>query len=252
MGHLYKLDFPNGKSYIGISFKNAQGRFDRHRKNATGNNSNDQHALYNAWRKYGEPKLTVLAVVENSLLHETEIKAIAVYKTKSPDGYNLTRGGEGVVGLMRSMESRAKMSAARKGGKFGKLSEEHRAKIGAFQRGKVVSEESRAKMSAASRGRVISLETRAKISLATRGHIVSPETRAKIGAANSIALKGRKGNPISPEQRAMISAVHLGKPLSEEHKAKLRHAWIARRAKQLALKTTQPTGELYAYDHSTN
>ena len=91
MGHLYKLDFPNGKSYIGLAAHGALVRFRGHRKDARSSES----LMYRAWRKYGEPTVKILAVIENSLLHETERKAIAIYGTKTPGGYNLTDGGEG-------------------------------------------------------------------------------------------------------------------------------------------------------------
>lgn len=92
MGHLYKLDFPNGKSYIGITTKTALQRFKGHRVRYQC--GADGSALYNAWRKHGEPKLVLLAVLEDREMVETEIRAIKIFNTLRPNGYNTTPGGK--------------------------------------------------------------------------------------------------------------------------------------------------------------
>ena len=107
MGELYKLDFTNGKSYVGITTKTAKSRFDNHKRCA---NTGKGAALYNAWRKHGEPKLTVLAVLEDKELASAEQRAIAVYGTLVPSGYNMTSGGE--VSPMLFSEIAAKVSAS--------------------------------------------------------------------------------------------------------------------------------------------
>lgn len=87
MGTLYKLDFEDGKSYVGITTKTIAHRFNAHACNArTGRRAR----LYAAWRKHGEPRLTVLAVLEDRELASTEIRAIAAYGTLAPNGYNMT------------------------------------------------------------------------------------------------------------------------------------------------------------------
>jgi hypothetical protein len=103
---------------------------------------------------------------------------------------NLTDGGDGTCGAVRSPETRARMSAASRN-----RSPEHRAKINAANKGRTISPEHRAKINAALRNP--SAETRAKMSAAASNR--SPETRAKIGAAN----KARKH---SPETLAKIGA----------------------------------------------
>jgi len=111
MGELYKLSFPNGKLYIGKSDTTAKERFARHRWTAARpDTKNGNTALYHAWRKYGAPTLTVLAVIENDLLNETEKSAIASYETLAPFGYNLTLGGEGTSGWVPNQEQRDKSS----------------------------------------------------------------------------------------------------------------------------------------------
>jgi len=78
---------------------------------------------------------------------------------------NLTDGGDGPSGAVRSPE--------------------HRAKISAFQTGRIRSPEHQAKISAANKGRTFGPETRAKVSAALKGHGTSPETRAKLSAATA-------------------------------------------------------------------
>lgn len=114
MGCLYRLDFPNGKSYVGITKESSARRFARHVRNALGGQTT---ALANAIRKYGAQSVTVTPVIEVEdweLLCLAEQEAIAKWATQSPNGYNLTEGGEGVVGHVHSAETRAKLSAATK------------------------------------------------------------------------------------------------------------------------------------------
>lgn len=92
MGELYKLDFPNGKSYVGITTGTAKQRFAGHRR---GSRSQKKCALLaRAWAKYGEPTLTTLAVLEEDDLPASEIRAIKAYGTLHPGGYNMLEGGQ--------------------------------------------------------------------------------------------------------------------------------------------------------------
>lgn len=107
MGLLYKLDFPNGKSYIGITSKTAQERFCQHSRNSA------VSVVGAAIRKYKKEKvaLTILAECESwdNLCH-LEIAAIRDFKTKQPSGYNFTDGGDGVPGHKHSATIRLKMA----------------------------------------------------------------------------------------------------------------------------------------------
>lgn len=200
MGELYKLDFDNGKSYIGITTKTAVKRFKGHRV-AVGYARASCTALYRAWQKYGEPTLTVLSVLENSDLKEAEVRAISAYGTLSPDGYNLTTGGD--LNTVLAKETRLRMSAAAKGRP---VSEAAKAKLAVANKGNkyllghVHSVEARAKMSISGLGKVKSAETRAKMSQAQTGNKKwlgrkhSAETRSKMSAAkkgNKHALKDK-------------------------------------------------------------
>ncbi|EOD5326739.1 NUMOD3 domain-containing DNA-binding protein [Vibrio parahaemolyticus] len=64
-----------------------------------------------------------------------------------------------------------------------KLSEEHKAKIGAWQKGKLKSESHKSKMSASHKGKKLSDETKAKIGASHKGQKRSEETKSKMSAA---------------------------------------------------------------------
>lgn len=186
MGTLYKLTFANGKEYIGITRSTMARRFYDHKKAAR--NGSYPYAIYTAWRKYGEPILSVLAVVEDADLCDAERRAIKKFNTKAPHGYNLTDGGEGVVG-------------------------------------KEVTQATRDKLRAANLGKIQSPETRAKRSLSLTGRPVSAETRAKIGAANAIRSKGKTH---SLETRAKIGALSKGRTHAVSEAVFLQSAGMSR------------------------
>ena len=127
---------------------------------------------------------------------------------------NMTDGGEGSIGVIRTAEWSAKISASKKGKK---RSAETIAKLSGIKR----SAETIAKLSAASKGRIVSAETRAKISAGNKGKIVSKETGAKISAA-------KKGKKLSKEHIAKLSAAHTGKKQSAETIAKRSKSMIGK------------------------
>ena len=233
MGELYKLTFPNGRSYIGIAGNGAKGRFLDHRSAALKSDT----LIYRAWRKHGEPILQVLAVVEDALLNEIEIKAIAAYGTMTPDGYNSTLGGEGKRGWVASLETRKKLSVA---GKGRKLSEECKAKLRAALSNPSL--ETRGKMRAAKIGTVLSVEHRANIikGCKSRFYSYSTEERARRSETARIAMTGRK---LSPETCAKISAAVKANrirniyKLSLEGRAKISAANTLRRGVPLTLES---------------
>jgi hypothetical protein len=139
-----------------------------------------------------------------------------------------------------SPATRAKISASKKGVP---LSEEHKAKCSATQKGRVkgpLSEEQKAKQSAVMKGRVrgpMPEEEKAK----RRGKVphnkgmpMSEEQKAKLSAT----LTGRVGRVQSEETRAKISVANKGQvspnkgmPMPEEQKAKLRNRVVSEETK---------------------
>lgn len=175
MGCIYKLDFPNGKSYIGMTSGKPERRFNGHKRCAA---KGVKRPLYDAWNKFGCPVMSVLAVVDDCELADAEIRAIKAFGTMLPSGYNLTEGGEVSPMLTPSVAKRIGES------KIGvKLSKDHKKAIGDAHRGMKRSEETKAKIAASAKARGISEETRRKMNEAKRGKVMSEEQKAKISAS---------------------------------------------------------------------
>lgn len=114
MGVLYKLTSPSGKAYIGISSKGLDARWAKHVEHAMGKRS--AGALYAALRKYGVDNFHREVLAEEAdwgKLCEMEKRAIQEHGTFSPGGYNMTVGGEGVLGPL-SDKARANISIAQR------------------------------------------------------------------------------------------------------------------------------------------
>lgn len=184
---VYKHTAPNGKVYIGITFRKPETRW------SNGNGYSRQKHFYAAIKKYGWENIKHEILFENLSKEDAcqkEIELIAQYKSNDPEfGYNQSLGGEsGNFGRRHSEETKQKMSEAQKGEKnhgFGKhLSEETKAKLSKANKGKIISEETRKKMSERQKGVRLSEETKKKISEAHKGKPLSKEHVAKIAEAN--------------------------------------------------------------------
>ena len=126
-GYIYKITNKlNGKFYIGKTKYAVKTRIYHHLY--TCNHRNDVNsAIHNAIRKYGIENFDIEVIDEASSLeelNEKEIYWIDKLQSRNPSiGYNLAKGGEGGVGgphfagHRHSDETRAKMSADRKGEK---------------------------------------------------------------------------------------------------------------------------------------
>lgn len=114
MGIIYKLNFPSGKSYIGLTVQTLKNRLRAHRGWAS---SGKNGALHSAMRKYGLRSMEVeILANENDFekLKLLEIRYIKEYRTKVPHGYNLTDGGDGVLGVIITEECRQNRSVGQR------------------------------------------------------------------------------------------------------------------------------------------
>lgn len=216
MGCVYQIMFENGKSYIGITCKTAEIRFMQHRYEA--NKGKSRNYLYEAWRKYGEPSIKTLAIVEDYDLKQTEIRAIKALNTLNPQGYNSMPGGE--FSPMSIPFIAAKSAASNRGKKRSPLTEEHKAKLRITSSGQVKSEEAKNKQRAALIGRKLSDEHKAKLKASHKGmseHKHSDETKLKISAGN-------RGKKLSQETKDKIGSANKGFKHSEEAKRKISEA----------------------------
>lgn len=161
-----------GKSYIGYAVNGLKNRKLVHYS------SKDNTYFHKALKKYGKENFNWI-IVEHKIsdfevLKELEIYWIKEFDTRFPNGYNLTDGGDGALGLHPSEETRKKMSESRKGIVY---SEETRKKISDCKKGKIpwnkgkkLSEETRKKLRDVNKGKKHLEETKGKISNSMKGN----------------------------------------------------------------------------------
>lgn len=182
-----------GTELIGQTIKTLNTRWSRH-KWAARNKAHCNPYFQRAWDKYGENTF-VCEIIDNTAKTIDELNKLEThYIENAKSVYNLQSGGSGRNEKLSS-ETRAKLSAARKG-KL--LSIEHRRKISenhVGMLGKTHSKEARKKMSEAKLGKKrapFSSETLKRMGDARRGRRLSLEHREKIGSAK----RGRKHSSI--------------------------------------------------------
>jgi len=116
-GYIYKIQFPNGKHYIGQTTTSLDQRTKEHKCCAK---SGDTKCLYNALRKYDMIDTFELIEIDTAdtleELCEKEIIYIQEYKSYYMDGngYNMTFGGEGTNGYVYTEEDRQRNSERQK------------------------------------------------------------------------------------------------------------------------------------------
>ena len=116
-GSIYKIKFPNGKHYIGLTTTSLEQRTKEHKNSAK---NGDSRCIYNAIRKYEMVDTLELIEIDTAdtieELCEKEIDYIQKYNSYYINGcgYNMTYGGEGTNGYLFTEEDRQKMSEAQK------------------------------------------------------------------------------------------------------------------------------------------
>lgn len=169
---IYRLtNTVNQKTYIGLTIKTLDARWRTHRNSASAGSS---QYIHKAIRKYGADFFL------REVLEETTVEAMRERETEwiaklNPE-YNMTKGGDGCIGYKHSEETR-------------KLLKEKRNKR------PPAPNETRAKMSAARRGKPMPAGTGEKISAAQRGvpkPKPSEETRAKRSATMKAIIAEKK------------------------------------------------------------
>ena len=212
MGCIYKItNAVNGKAYIGKTKNDAKTtRIREHFKGHGG-----ARILARAMAKYGVDVFSWEILQDGvipELLDSYEIELIQSHNTASPNGYNLTHGGEGGI---HTPESKRKISDAIRGKKnpfYGKThTPETRQKLSEINTGKKHTETSRRKISESLKGRDPWNKGKSGLFHHTEEHKRSVSER-------------HKGKVLSDETRRKISESHKGKPLSEEHRQTLSKA----------------------------
>ena len=154
----------------------------------------------------------IVSEVDEEFAHLIEIEAIDIFRRRRFKLANITGGGEGTAGLRHSDETKAVIKEKRKLQKMCPVSPETKAKIAASQRGvprgpnpehskrlsgRKLSDKHKANIGAAHTGAKRSYEARAAMSAAQRGHATSDATRLKMSESH----KGKKQSPELIEKR---------------------------------------------------
>lgn len=98
MGTIYKITNKiNNKCYVGQTTQNVNIRWKQHLKP-----KKYKCAIYSAFQKYGINNFTfeILEAVLDEFINEKEVYYIKKFNSFN-DGYNLTKGGEGIKGLKK-------------------------------------------------------------------------------------------------------------------------------------------------------
>lgn len=183
MGCIYSAtNTINGRIYIGKTIRSMTTRRTWHCNTAL---RGEGFRFHNALRRYGIEAFewNILFTSDNyEELNATEKRFISEMQTRSPNGYNLTDGGDGLSGM----------------------ADESKAKVIAFHTGRKRSDETKRRISESAKGKqkrlgaVLSEETKLKISRSNSGFKHTDESKRKIAHA-------MKGIPKTLEQRAKMS-----------------------------------------------
>lgn len=187
----------NNKKYIGITSKKIEERFEMHRKNAR---KKINRYLYDAMNKYGLENFSI-SIIDDSAsnwedLQKKEIIYIKEYNTLSPDGYNMTSGGDGGYTIKAWPEEKRKALYKQQG----------KSRIGW-----VMGEEAREKISKASSYRMNNMSDAERKEFGAK---ISATLKA-IGRRPPVHHRGNPGYKHTEEDKRRISLARSGKTYKE-------------------------------------
>jgi len=109
-GVVYLLTFENGMQYVGMTTSTFSKRFSSHMK-CVRNGSN--LLIHRTIRKHGIPEVKIIreGCSDINELREIEVAQIHLLNTLVPNGYNLTRGGEGTQGWFSAASQATQLEA---------------------------------------------------------------------------------------------------------------------------------------------
>jgi group I intron endonuclease len=156
----------NGMLYIGITTKSVEARWKRH---LAWSNWSKPYSLHHAIKDFGVNNFLIDTIATASSLKELkdlEKKFIQQYDSLKPNGYNMTRGGQGVSGYKFTDEVRKVMSDKAKCRPS--ISPETRLKLSLSRIGKAMPREGVEKARAARIGQIRSFEQKLSMSQGRR------------------------------------------------------------------------------------
>lgn len=121
----------NGHAYIGKTRRPLKKRMKEHYDDAM---AGSELPFSRAIRKHGFESFSWMRLAQgcnDEHLNELERRFIKIHRTYE-EGYNATRGGDGILGYRHTTETKARMSEARRGEgncNWGGLSEEHKRNV---------------------------------------------------------------------------------------------------------------------------
>lgn len=156
----------NNKQYVGQS-QDVKRRIRAHKNKLRVGTHPNAH-LQSAWNRYGEESFSfsVIEYCPVSDLSDREMFWIEQLNTFSPNGYNMTLGGEGNRGYVLSDDTKQK------------LSERAKQRTSWYWEGKVLSDAHKEKLREAAQNR--SAEHKRKIGEASRRAMADPEIKRKM------------------------------------------------------------------------
>jgi group I intron endonuclease len=228
MGCIYLItNTSNNKQYVGQSkFPTPDRRYKSHwwaSLKPSGLPKRDNTPLHRAMRKYGPDcfKVESLCVAPHKQLNKLEAhyaEKLQTYTWDKPDthppGYNATWCGRPTwIGMKHSDESKANMSAMRKGVPLSGKWRENVIAAAKRRIGEKKSAEYCRKLSERMKGRKVSDRTKGLLSLARKGKKLSAAHKAKLRVNHSLFWKGHKHSLAS---RNKMRQAQLGKKRTAE------------------------------------
>jgi group I intron endonuclease len=221
VGYIYiAVNRINGKIYVGQTV-NIRKRLIHHKCN--GNKNYFQSLFDKAIVKYGSDQFQIIrAECPEECLNYWESFLIKNLNSRSPNGYNLTDGGDGVRGRVVSEEQKEKMRLSLCGRKRPPFSEEWIRNLSESRRGE----------KNPNYGKTHTAEARQKISEAHKGKPLSEDHKRKIGDSERGSKNPNYGKAMSEETKGKLAEAHRGKALTAAHRARisaglLRHSQLA-------------------------
>jgi group I intron endonuclease len=193
----------DGKLYVGSVVRGFERRWRQHRSGLRAVRHHSRY-LQRAWNKHGETtfRFAILEICPAELCVEREQWWIDLLRP----AYNMSPTAGSPLGVKHTLATRTKVSAAMIGHRNSlgyKHGAEARAAMSSAQRGRVVTPETRARISAAKKGRQgnkPSAETCAKLSAALMGN------KNALGNRGAAGNRSRTGLKHTLETRAKMSA----------------------------------------------